>query len=117
MTWTFGLGDDLTTKTDYAKDYTSTIPVGDGTMNGYTTKTYTTDADSLETFRRDFLMDAKMLGYEHYASGKASNLMWIEHANYYKGIYAKGDSYKAKMVWVSDTSNRVFGVINPSNFY
>ncbi len=118
VTWTFGLGDDLIKKTDYAKDYESTIPVGDGTMNGYAEKTYEDDATHLEAFRRDFLMDAKMLGYEHYASGKGANLMFVEYSNRYKGNYSSNSNAKQKqMVWISDTSNRVFGVINPSNFY
>ena len=103
--------------------YKANIPVGDGTINGYTTKTYTTDADSLKTFRRDFLMDAKMLGYEHYASGRGSNLMWLEHAPRYMGNYQSGNYCASDMMWITKptsaggTVDRVFGVINPNNFY
>ena len=55
----------------YYSDYNgpakeSDVFVGNGELNGYKERKYQDDATSLETFRRDFLMDAKMLGYEHY---------------------------------------------------
>ena len=118
VTWAFGTSDTGSQAAGSGTtNYTSTIPVGDGTFNGYTTKTYSDDL--LETFRRDFLMDAKMLGYEHYASGRGSNLMFVEHPNRYKGLYgsASTDEMKKLIPWISNTSNRVFGELNPNTYY
>ena len=81
------------------------------------------EKEGLKNFRRDFLMDAKMLGYEHYASGRGSNLMWLEHAPRYMGNYQSGNYCASDMMWITKptsaggTVERVFGVINPSNFY
>ena len=117
VTWYFGYSETASSTDGYTASYTATIPVGDGTMNGYTTTEYAADNGNLAQFRRDFLMDAKMLGYENYASGKGTNLMYVEHANRYLGNYQSGNYCASDMLWISETSNRVFGVVNFNTYY